>query len=408
MLLALLLWICLALLAFTYFGYPLAMSVCARRMALPSNRLPFSAAAGRGGNATGSEASLQPSPPWQPRVDVLLVVHNAAAELARKLDNLLALDYPADRLCVHVACDGCEDTSVVIAEGYIGRRVRVHVFPTRRGKSACLGDVLPLLDGEVVMFCDVRQRVDDNALRELLRVLGEDGVGVVSGELVFEPPRDGGFASGVDAYWHYEKFIRRNEAASGSVVGVSGALYAARRALLPPVPPGLILDDLWIPLAIARGGARVAFAEQARVFDRAEADPVAEAARKRRTLAGNFQLIARDPSLVLPWSHPLGWRLLGHKWLRLLAPWLMALALLANLALAGRSRLYLLLMLLQVAFYALAALAWLAPAYGRWAPTRLAATFVRMNGYVVLGLLDFVRGRAAAAWQPSANRGERP
>ncbi|NCT68789.1 MAG: glycosyltransferase family 2 protein [Rhodanobacteraceae bacterium] len=378
------LWLCLALLAFAYVGYPLAMWARAR----------------------WTPHALQPRA-WQPRVDALLVVHDAAAGLARKLDNLLALDYPPERLRVHVACDGCTDASAAIARGHADARVSVHAFPTRRGKSACLGDVLPGLHGDVVLFCDVRQHIAGDALRELVHALSDPRVGAASGELVFERPRECGFASGVDAYWRYERFVRRHEAASGSVVGASGALYAARRALLPPVPAGLILDDLWIPLAVARGGARIAFARGAHAFDHAETDPAAEARRKRRTLAGNFQLIAREPSLLLPWTHPLGWRLWGHKWLRLLAPWLMALALLANLALAARSPAYRLLALAQLGFYALAALAWLAPACARWPPARLAATFVRMNGYAALGLLDFVSGRATAAWRPSTDRGPR-
>lgn len=379
------LWLCLALLAFTYFGYPLAIWARAHWTPRP----------------------LDPQP-WEPRVDALLVVHDAAAGLARKLDNLLALDYPPERLRLHVACDGCTDASAAIAQDHAGARIHVHAFPSRRGKSACLGDVLPELEGEVVLFCDVRQRIAGDALRKLVQALSDPRVGAASGELLFERPRERGFASGVDAYWRYERFVRRHEAVSGSVVGVSGALYAARRALLPAVPAGLILDDLWIPLAVARGGARIAFAGGAHAFDHAEADPAAEARRKRRTLAGNFQLIAREPALLLPWTHPLGWRLWGHKWLRLLAPWLMALALLANLALAAASPAYLLLALLQLGFYALAALTWLAPACARWPPARLAATFVRMNGYAALGLFDFINGRATAAWRTSTDRGLSP
>ena len=380
--LALLLWICLTLLAFTYVGYPLVIWLRARLAPRPPGYL---------------EAH------WEPRVDVLLVVHNGAAMLRRKLDNLLALDYPPDLLRIHVACDGCDDNSVSLARAHGDPRIQVHAFAARRGKSACLGDVLAHLDAEVVLFCDLRQRIDTGALRALLRILVDVRVGAVSGALVFEPADDRGFARSVDAYWRYERFVREQEAISGSVTGASGALYAARRALIPPIPPGLILDDLWIPLAVAAGGARVGFASDALAFDHASADPAIEAARKRRTLAGNFQLIARDPGLLLPWRHPLAWRLWGHKWLRLAAPWLMALALLANLVLAVDSRHYLLLALAQLAFYALAALAWRVPTLARWRPAQIAATFVRMNGYAALGLLDFLRGAAATTWQPTTN-----
>ena len=334
---------------------------------------------------------------WEPHVDVVVVAHNAAADLAAKLDNLLALDYPAEKLRIHVASDGSEDLTASILAECTDARVRSTIFPVRRGKSACLGDILPTLDGAVVMFADVRQRLEPDALRALLRPLADAEVGAVSGELMFEHSA-GDFAGGVDAYWRYEKFIRRSESESGSVVGVSGALYAARRALLPRVPEGLILDDLWIPLQIAAHGARVVFVADARAWDRPSPDPVLEAQHKRRTLAGNFQLILRDPGLLLPWAHPLGWRLWGHKWLRLLAPLLLLTLFVTNALLCASSGKWQLLLLIQVAFYAAAVAGMLSPPLLRHLSIRLAAMFVRMNGYVVIGFLDAVRGGSGHLW----------
>ena len=364
----------LLLVAFAYFGYPLAIWLSARLRPLPI--------AARD---------------WEPSVDVLVVAHNAAPELAAKLANLAALDYPRDRITVHVASDGSSDETVAMAEA---AGVRVHAFAERRGKSACLGDVLPRLTADIVVFTDVRQRLEAGAVRALLRPLADPAIGAVSGELMFERSASG-FGGGVDIYWKYEKFIRRYEAVSGSVVGVTGALYAIRRALAPAVPPGLILDDLWIPLAIARS-ARVVFASDAIAWDRVSEDPAREAQRKRRTLAGNFQIIEREPALLVPWTHPLGWRIWGHKWLRLLVPWLLAIALLCNLALSGASLFWNVLLAGQLALYALALVGIAVPGTLRIMPIRVAATFLRMNAYAVLGLFDFVRNRDAHLWRVSA------
>lgn len=351
--------------------------------------------------AIGLRARLAPRPvtaaDWEPAVDVVLVAHDAEAEIDARLDNLLQLDYRARLLRIHAASDGSSDGTVERLERRRSPRLAVHAFPSRRGKSACIGDLLPSLDGDVVLFVDVRQRIEPGAVRALLRPLADPTVGAVSGELMFEAVA-GDVAGGIDAYWRYEKFIRRSEAESGSVVGVTGALYAARRSLLPQVPAGLILDDLWIPLQIAARGARVVFASDAIAWDRPSTDAATEARRKRRTLAGNYQLIAREPSLLLPWKHPLGWRLWGHKWLRLAAPWLLVALFLATLRLAPSSRAMTVLLLAQVAFYAAAVAGLLVPRLAAFAPVRIAATFLRMNGYAALALLDFVSGRADAAW----------
>ena len=367
----------LLLVAFAYFGYPLVIWLRARTHALPI--------------AVRN---------WEPSVDVLVVAYNAAAELAAKLQNLASLDYPRERITIHIASDGSSDDTIAIAEA---AGVRVHAFAERRGKSACLGDVLPRLTGEIVVLMDVRQRLEADAVRALLRPLADPTIGAVSGELMFERADAAlrGFGGGVDIYWKYEKFIRRHEAISGSVVGVTGALYAIRRALAPAVPPGLILDDLWIPLAVARS-ARVVFANDAIAWDRVSEDPAREAQRKRRTLAGNFQIIERDPALLLPWTHPLGWRIWGHKWLRLAVPWLLAIALLCNVALAGTSMLWTVLLAGQIALYALAIVGIVMPGTLGILPVRIAATFVRMNAYAVLGLFDFVRDRDAHLWRVSA------
>ena len=160
--------------------------------------------------------------------------------------------------------------------------------------------------------------------------------------------------------------IRRFESASGSLVGVTGALYAARRLAIKDVPAGVILDDMWIPLAIAEAGYRIVFEPQAIARDRASGDPATEEIRKRRTLMGNYQLLHRWPRLAIPGGHPLAWRLWGHKWLRLLAPWLLLMALASNVALALTGNyFYLALLALQLGSYALAVLARRHPARRR-------------------------------------------
>lgn len=371
----LLFWASLALVAFAYAGYPLLMALLARVRPRPVH----------------AAAAL-------PTIDVLLVVHNGMRELPAKLDNLLALDYPHDRLRINVACDGCTDGSDRFAAQRDPQRIRVFAFGERRGKSACLGNVVPLLDADIVLFNDVRQRIDPAAARALASVLADPTVGAASGELVLEA--GDGYGKGVDAYWRYEKAIRRLESASGSLVGATGALYAARRTLIPAIPGGIVLDDMWIPLGIARAGYRTVFVPEAQAFDRTPANPADEERRKRRTLAGNFQLIHLQPALAIPGAHPLAWRLWGHKWLRLLAPWLLALALLANVALALRGgMLYPLMLALQLSGYAIAVLGRGWPRLATLLPVRLAVAFLSLNTSAMLALADYLRDPEAHLWQ---------
>jgi len=372
-------WLCIALVGFAYVGYPLLMAMLARTRRVPENReaLPLEA----------------------PSVDVLLVVHNGADLLAAKLANLASLDYPAGRLRISVACDGCEDRSEEIAREFTGADVRVFAFPERRGKSACIGEVLPLLEADIVLFVDVRQRVEAQAAKRLVAALSDPAIGAASGELILET--DGGYGRGIDAYWRYEKLIRRLESASGSLIGVTGALYAAKRTAIPQVPPGIVLDDMWIPLSIAAGGKRVVFEPEARAYDHAPTDPYLEERRKRRTLAGNYQLLHLWPQLAIPGAHPLCLRLWGHKWLRLLVPWLLLVVLFSSivLTLAG-SKFYALLLLLQGAAYGLAMAGRTWPGLAaRFFPVRIGTAFVGLNSSALLALFDYLHDPQAHLWR---------
>lgn len=368
-------WLAAGVLGFAYLGYPLVMAALARLRPRPLHA------------AT-----------WTPRIDVLLVAHNAAAQIEAKLRNLLDLDYPHDALLIHLVCDGCEDATESVARALASSRVRVVAHAKRRGKSACIADALPALSGDVVLFTDARQRVDVQAARALAAALADPTVGAASGELVLDA--DTGYGRGIDAYWRYEKLLRRLESASGSIVGATGALYAARRALLQPPPPGIVLDDMWIPLAIAAQGHRIVFAPQALAFDRGARDSASEEARKRRTLAGNYQLLHRWPRLALPGAHPLALRLWGHKWMRLLAPWCL-LVLLATSAWLARDgdALYVAALGLQVVGYALAIAGRVWPALATAAlPVRLCTAFASLNLSALLALFDYLRNPRAHLW----------
>jgi cellulose synthase/poly-beta-1,6-N-acetylglucosamine synthase-like glycosyltransferase len=372
------LWISLGLLAFTCVGYPLLM---------------------------GALAWWRPRPlagaAQTPRVDVVLVAQDVSM-IAAKLANLGALDYPAHRLRMNLVLDGCAAATADAVRRLLPDDARLFAFPVRRGKSACIGSVLPSLDADVVLFTDVRQRLDAGAVRALTAALGDPTVGAASGELLLEAAE--GYGRGIDAYWRYEKMIRRLESASGSVVGVTGALYAARREALRDVPPGLLLDDMWIPLSIAALGYRIVFVPGALARDDAAANPRAEEQRKRRTLAGNFQLLHRWPGLAIPGWHPLTWRLWGHKWLRLLAPWLLLAAFVANAIVARNGGFLALLFGLQVLAYALAGLGRLLPATLALPPVHVCTAFASLNLSAALALRDFLRNPDAHTWQSQPTR----
>jgi biofilm PGA synthesis N-glycosyltransferase PgaC len=204
----------------------------------------------------------------EPLVSILMVVRNEEQTLNRKLSNLVALDYPPDRLELIVASDGSSDrTAQILSEAAKDHRFHILVSAESKGKACRLNEALAVAQGEIAVFVDARQWIERDALRLLLENFVDPTVGCVSGELMLGDGASGEAEKRMGIYWRIEKKVRVLESASGSVVGATGALYAARRSLLQPIPPETILDDVLLPLQISRLGARVIFDGRARAWD---------------------------------------------------------------------------------------------------------------------------------------------
>jgi hypothetical protein len=249
--------------------------------------------------------------------------------------------------------------------------------------------------GEVLLMTDARQPLVPGALRALMTPMADPTVGCVSGNLVLE----GEAGSGV--YWRYENWIRKNEASFRSMVGVTGPIYAIRREDLPDLPGDIILDDLWTPMQLRVRGKKVLFAPDAIARDQAFGDE-REFGRKARTLAGNYQLFARMPGLLLPFANPSWFETFSHKLLRLACPWLLAALAVSTIwyalvppAGAGAGTLAFMRVLAagQVLFH-MGALA--GARGGRLAG--VARTFVVLNAAAVVGLWRYVRGAQRVTW----------
>lgn len=307
----LLFWLSIFFLGYTYVGYPALMFAW---------------------------ATLRPRRPrrraMEPRVTLLIVAHNEARTIQGRLENILALDYPRDRIEFLLASDGSNDDTVEQARAYEQAGIKVVEFKRRRGKPAVLTELVGKAWGEIVVLADARQRFETGTLRALVGPFSDPKVGAVSGELILTQNTAGtAVGEGVGFYWRYEKFIRQNESLVDSAVGATGAIYAIRRELFESIPADTILDDVLIPMRIVRRGYHVAFEPTARAYDRAAGTAAEEFTRKVRTIGGNFQLLARERWLLNPFRNRLWLQTFSHKGLRLLTPPFLASALTTNLLL---------------------------------------------------------------------------
>jgi cellulose synthase/poly-beta-1,6-N-acetylglucosamine synthase-like glycosyltransferase len=327
-----------------------------------------------------------------------MVVRNEEALIARKLENLLTLEYPHAKLDLVVVSDGSSDRTPGILADYardsrVRTRLRTLLKPASEGKAAGLNDAIKLANGEVLLFTDARQQIESSALRLLIENFADPDVGAASGELMLGDPASGETGEGMGLYWRMEKKIRELESASGSVAGATGAIYCARRRLLDPLPKGTILDDVLLPMQVVRRGSRVIFDARARAWDSPDLGEGREFSRKVRTLSGNYQLLQLAPWLLSS-QNAIRFEFITHKLSRLAVPFALLALLIASIFL--RQPFYRAALGAQLAFYALSLAAFAGVKIGPLSriadPAR---TFVVLNSAAIVAFINFVTGRKA-------------
>ncbi len=258
-----------------------------------------------------------------PTVTAVLATRDDADAVGQRVADLLAGEYPGDRLEVIVARDA---TATAVLPPFADPRVRIVAGDPPGGKAATLNAGVRAARGDLLVFADAHQRFSPDAIPALVRALGDARVGAASGML--DTATRGASLSVSDVYWLYERRLRQAEARVHSSVGVTGAIYAMRRALWAPLPSGLILDDLYVPMRLVLAGHRVDFVAEARAVDTRRFKAEQEYRRKVRTLTGVLQLCAWLPGVLVPWRNPVWAQFICHKLLRLLSPYLLLLGLL--------------------------------------------------------------------------------
>lgn len=343
-----------------------------------------------------------------PTVSILMSVYNEEKNIENKIKNFLELDYPDERLEILIGSDGSTDKTVekLKSIGTVpfvdrpfmtnGDSIYLYCRSRREGKPGMLNELAAMAKGEILVFTDARQRLDKNALKELVKHFCDQKVGSVSGALFYENGNDDKPSAGVSLYWEYEKFIRKSESRMGSMLGATGAMYAIRKDLFSELPKDLILDDVYIPMKIVEKGYRAIFDSKAKVYDKVFQNPREEFLRKTRTLAGNYQLFFYLRELFNPFKGKISWQFFSHKFLRLLVPFLLVAVFISNLCILDNYS-YKALFALQVILYSFAILGGILKQKNRIFD--ISYMFCVMNSAAVVGLYRFLTSKQHVLWE---------
>jgi cellulose synthase/poly-beta-1,6-N-acetylglucosamine synthase-like glycosyltransferase len=370
-------WLCACVIVYVYAGYPLLVRLLAHLLGKGVARAPI-----------------------RPTVTVVIAAYNEARGIRAKLENVSSLDYPRDLVDLVVASDASSDGTDEIVKAFAPARVRLLRVEGRQGKTACQNAAVQNATGEVVVFTDATTRIETHALSALTANFADPAVGCAAGSLVYETTIENPNSTGKggEAYWSYELSLRRAESALGSLVGVSGCLYAVRRSAYRPIAPELI-SDFVIALHLHEQGLRTVLEPAAVCFEETLAQAGQELSMRVRVAVRSINALVAERRLLNPLRYGrFAWQLWSHKVLRYASPLFWIVALGTSLALAA-DPLYLALFALQVLLIAAGIAGFLLQARRPGLLTK-PYYFLLTNVASLFAILRYLRGERIVTWKP--------
>jgi cellulose synthase/poly-beta-1,6-N-acetylglucosamine synthase-like glycosyltransferase len=334
-----------------------------------------------------------------PAVTVIIVAHNEAATIAEKIQNTLAFDYPKERLEVVVGSDGSQDKTVEIVRSFAAAGVKLVESPARRGKHHLQMLARDVARGEVLVFTDASIRVEPHVLRKMVSHFADPAVGCVcSVDQILESRRGW---RGEHFYVYGEMGLRHLEAQVGSLVSLSGSLFAVRRAVGEEWHPDMS-SDFFLALHAVERGYRAVIDPECRARLGMVRSQKAELTRKVRTIVHGLVVFFAHLKMLNLFRYGLfSWQLLSHKLFRWLLPFAVLAALVSNIWLWNAGSFYQVCLLIQLAGYAAALVSHASDRLAELGVFKLASFFVMGNVATLMAWWKFCQGEKLVFWEPS-------
>lgn len=369
-------WSSLALIVYTYAGYPLLVSIV-------GSFFP----------------ALRRDPNHEPTVSVLIPAYNEDATIAKKVEQTLSLDYPPEKLEIVVVSDGSTDRTNEIMAAFNHPQVRFFAAP-RGGKTQAQNFGVERCRGEIIVFSDATSIYRRDAIRQLVPYFADPSVGAVSGVCRFFDGREGKSPTGLGQilYGGYEHSIRLFQSRIATATACSGPIYATRRSLYVPLPPDAC-SDMVEPLEIVRHGARVVYAPEALASEASTKSARSEfKMRVRVTTQGIHGLVGARDLMLGARGWWVAFQIVSHKAARYFLPVPLLLLLASSAVLAPHDVFARLLFAAQAGFYLVAAAALVLPLGQFGKILSLPLYFCTGNAAVVLSAFEALRGNRFAVW----------
>jgi cellulose synthase/poly-beta-1,6-N-acetylglucosamine synthase-like glycosyltransferase len=332
-----------------------------------------------------------------PTLSIIIAAYNEEKVIADKIENVLSLDYPQERLEIIIASDGSDDQTNQIVSGHPSEQVKLIALP-RGGKNQTLNQSVPQAAGDILVFTDADSMLEPLTLRYLIAPFTDPQVGGVAGSYRYQ--KYDRKTQGERTYWSLDQKLRGLQSRGGDLISATGHCYAIRRDLFTPVPSG-VTDDAYISRGIIAKHKRLVFEPKAVTYGPI-ADNAGEFRRKVRITQRGLKAVWEQRFLLNPFRYGFyALQLFTHKVLRRLMFIPMILALVSAPMLWGHGLLYRLATLGQVALHLAALLGYVLQdtASGKSSLLSLPYFLDMTNLAAALAVKDLLRGESRDVWE---------
>jgi cellulose synthase/poly-beta-1,6-N-acetylglucosamine synthase-like glycosyltransferase len=339
---------------------------------------------------------------FKPCVTIFIPAYNEEKVIQAKIDNCRAQTYPQNLLEIMVCSDCSNDRTAEIVNENTGPGTNITFldYKDRSGKTGLINKAIPQARGDIVILTDANTMFKPEAVERLVSCYSSDKIGAVLGQVKLEPPKGSAGLNKETAYRAFETDLKFREGLFGAALGAFGGLYSIRKELFRPLPANAYSnDDFLIPMRILSKGNNVALDMEAISIEETATSVEEEFKRRVRIGAGNFQSFFLLMPLLNPFTGFKWFLYISHKVLRWFSPFLLLIALGANISLIHNDW-YCGLFILQACFYLAAILGWISSQFKVTFPFLSSAYhFCSMNLAILFGFFRYLRGIKSAVWQ---------
>lgn len=373
-------WICVFCIVEAMIGYPISLLIINKIFKKKENEKNLS---------------------YEPEVTIMVVAHNEEKVIEDKLENLLSLDYPKEKLKILIASDFSTDKTNEIVEEFIkthsDRDIKIHKSVKHFGKTNAQNEAQELVDTEILVMTDANAIIENNAIKEIVLSFASEDIVYVCGQLKYVNSDENKTANSEGIYWKLDLMCREIESKFQTITAGNGALYACRNAEYKKIAP-IKCHDSEFPLLYALDGKRAIYNKEAIAYEKA--GEVEEDEFKRKVRMNRIILDAILPRLSILNVFKYRWFsyfYFGHRTCRYLLWITHVLAYVLNTMLLGQSMWWNLVWILQTLFYLVALFGWKTKSENRW--IKIITYYCMTVVAQWKGVINIITGKSKPTWE---------